>query len=189
MTIARLQPVSDILTARHVKDVANAIWHLIPENKLTGQYVTRISIKEAYTRTILANSLEEYKELWVRYEPNLEDAICTLEDLYRPEAERDSKDKFLGPQTGFFSVLRAIIGGRQLMHTSVGCLGIVPPLAQEGDVVCIFIKCHTPIVLQPHRQNQFRIMGKYYTLGISKGEEILGPLPADVRRVYASSRE
>lgn len=128
MMIARLQPVPDILTARHIQDVADAIRHLIPDSELTGQYVTGISMKEAYTRTILANSLEEYKEPWSGYEPSLEDGMRKLEDLYRPEAERDPEDKSLGPQTGFFGVSRAMIGGRQLMHTNDGYLGIAPPL-------------------------------------------------------------
>lgn len=189
MTIARLQPVPDILTARHIREVADAIRHLIPESELAGDYVTGITMKEAYTRTILANALEEYKEPWVGYEPSIEDAMRTLEDLYRPEAERKPEDKSLGPQTGFFGVSRAMIGGRQLMHTSGGHLGIPPPLAREGDVVCVFIGCHTPMVLRPCGNDQFRVVGECYALGISEGEELLGSLPADIRRVYASSRE
>lgn len=188
-TIARLQRVPDILTARHVRDVADAMRYLIPESELSGQYVTGISMKEAYTRTILSNSLEEYREPWVGYEPKLEDAIRTLESLYLPEGERDAEDQSLGPLTGFFGVSRAMIGGKQLMHTSDGHLGIAPPLAQEGDVVCILIGCHTPMVLRPHGENQFRIVGECYTLGISEGEGLLGPLPEDIYRVYASSRE
>lgn len=69
-------------------------------------------------------------------------------------------------------------------------MGIAPPLAREGDIVCVLLGCHTPMVLRPHGENVFRIVGECcYTLGISEGEEILGPLPTHVRRVYASSRE
>lgn len=189
MTISRLQVVPDILTARHVRDVADAIRDLIPESELSGQYVTGISMKEAYTRTILANALEEYREPWVGYEPNLEDGIRALENLYRPEEERSPEDQSLGPLTGFFGVSRAMLGGRQLMHATGGYLGIAPPLAREGDVVCVLLGCHTPMVLRPHEENHFRIVGECYTLGISEGEGILGPLPTDIRRVYASSRE
>lgn len=189
MKIERLQAVPDILTARHVREVANAIRYLIPESELSGQYVTGISMKEAYTRTILTNALEEYSEPWVGYEPNLEDGMRTLEHLYRPEEERDPEDKSLGPLTGFFGVSRAMLGGRQLMHTTGGYLGIAPPLAREGDIICVLLGCHTPMVLRPQGENQFRIVGECYTLGISEGEEILGSLPKDVRRIYASSRE
>ncbi|KAG8165749.1 hypothetical protein KVR01_004301 [Diaporthe batatas] len=189
MTITRLQPVPDILTARHIREVADAIRQLIPESELTGDYVTGITMKEAYTRTILANALAEHREPWVGHEPGLEDAMRTLEDLYRPEAQRDLEDESLGPHTGFFGVSRAMIGGRQLMHTSGGHLGIAPPLARQGDIVCVFIGCHTPMVLRPHGEDQFRIVGECYALGISEGEELLGPLPPDIRRVYASSRE
>lgn len=189
MTITRLQVVPDILTARHVKDVADAIRHLIPEGELSGQYVTGVSMKEAYTRTILANALEEYSEPWVGYEPNLEDAMHMLGHLYRPEEERDPEHKSLGPLTGFFGVSRAMLGGRQLMHATGGYLGIAPPLAREGDVVCVLLGCHTPMVLRPHGGNEFRVVGECYTLGISEGEAVLGPLPTHVHRVYASSRE
>lgn len=189
MTIECLQTVPDILTARHVREVADAIRHLIPENELSGQYVTGISMKEAYTRTILSNALEEHSEPWVGYEPSLEDGIRTLEHLYRPEGERDPEDKSLGPLTGFFGVSRAMLGGRQLMHATGGYLGIAPPLAREGDIVCVLLGCHTPMVLRPRADNQFGIVGECYMLGISEGEEILGPLPTDIRRVYASSRE
>lgn len=189
MKIARLQPVPDILTARHVRDVADAIRYLIPESELSGQYVTGISMKEAYTRTILANSLQEYCEPWVGYEPNLEDAIRTLEQLYRPEEDRDPEEKSLGPSTGFFGVSRAMLGGKQLMHATGGYLGIAPRLAREGDVVCILLGCHTPMVLRPQGENEFRIVGECYMLGISEGETLLGSLPTNIRRVYASSRE
>lgn len=123
MKITRLQVVPDILTAKNVREVADASYSAsIPENELSGQYVTGISMKEAYTRTILSNALEEYSEPWVGYEPNLEDAMRTLEHLYRPEGERDPEDKSLGPLTGFFGVSRAMLGGRQLVHTTGGYL-------------------------------------------------------------------
>ncbi|KAI7779390.1 hypothetical protein LA080_000870 [Diaporthe eres] len=157
MTIECLQTVPDILTARHVRGFADAIRHLIPENELSGQYVTGISMKEAYARTILSNALEEHSEPWVGYEPSLEDGIRTLEHLYRLEGERDPEDKSLGPLTGFFGVSRAMLGGRQLMHATGGYLGIAPPLAREGDIVCVLLGCHTPMVLRPRADNQFGI--------------------------------
>jgi hypothetical protein len=95
----------------------------------------------------------------------------------------------MGPSDAFFKIARAMVGGKQLMTTSHGYIGIAPCLAKPGDEICILVGCHTPMVLRPLGEGRFRIVGEAYVLGLSEGEALLGPLPHNSRRVFASNDE
>ncbi|KAI0973430.1 heterokaryon incompatibility protein-domain-containing protein [Xylaria arbuscula] len=62
--------------------------------------------------------------------------------------------------------------------TSQGLLGLAPTHTAPGDLVCVFLGCHMPmIVRRAESGHSFRIMGPCHVHGIMDGEAILGVLP------------
>lgn len=187
-TVTYLQPIP-IMRDRHVEEVENCLRNLLPDDLLNGDYPTGISKLEAYARTFLANAVAEMAEPWRGEDPTLEDAKSIVIQLYETRKASASQTRAMGPSDAFFKISRAMVGGKQLMTTSHGYIGIAPCLAEPGDEICILVGCHTPMILRPLGEGRFRIVGEAYVLGLSEGEALLGPLPKNIRRVFASNDE
>jgi hypothetical protein len=54
-----------------------------------------------------------------------------------------------------------IVHGRQQFHSSTGCTGLVPLVANEGDVICILGNSKVPFVLRPVG-DQYQLIGDAY---------------------------
>ncbi|RHZ65262.1 hypothetical protein CDV55_107570 [Aspergillus turcosus] len=196
--IRHLQAIP-VMRDRHVTEVENALVHLLSRtNGLEGTYITGVSMLEAYTRTFLANALAENAEPWRGEDPTLQEAMDIISQLNN--ANNDSQphhSRALGPSDAFFKIARAMVGGRQLMFDSDGYIGIVPRLAREGDIICILLGCHSPMVLRPadavnnngSGSGMFHLVGECYVLGLSEGECLLGPLPANTERKFGSNAD
>ncbi|KAI1079341.1 heterokaryon incompatibility protein-domain-containing protein [Whalleya microplaca] len=62
--------------------------------------------------------------------------------------------------------------------TIQGLLGLAPTNTAPGDLICVFLGCHMPMILRPVSSgNGFRIVGPCLVHGIMDGEAILGALP------------
>ncbi|KAK5659754.1 hypothetical protein OQA88_965 [Cercophora sp. LCS_1] len=68
------------------------------------------------------------------------------------------------------------IGGRRLVVTEKGYLGVVPPLSEEGDSICVFFGASTPTVLREGKEldgrwnGSFTVVGSCYVHGVMDGE-------------------
>ncbi|KAI1198564.1 heterokaryon incompatibility protein-domain-containing protein [Nemania serpens] len=161
---------------------------LVPGDVLERRYITGASMLEAYARTSVSNALSENQEPWSKQEPTLEEAqeiILNVLKKQEQEQQRSSKSP-PGKTREVYKIIRAMLGGRKLMHGSGGYIGTVPQPTQKDDEICILLGCHTPMVLRRVRDDVFRIVGECYVLGISEGEALLGPLPDGTRRLFAS---
>lgn len=58
---------------------------------------------------------------------------------------------------------------RRLAVTEGGYIGVMPRVAQQGDVVALILGCSCPILLRPHGDT-FRIVAECYVQGIMQGE-------------------
>jgi hypothetical protein len=197
LEICHLQAIP-VMKGRDVEEVKDALRQLLTRTDgLNGSYITGVSMLEAYTRTFLANALAENEEPWRGEDPTLQEAMDIVSQLN--QANNNSQPhhaRGIGPSDAFFKIARAMVGGRQLMFGSDGYIGIVPRLAREGDLICILLGCHSPIVLRPaagdnnsNDSSMFRVVGESYVLGLSEGEGLLGPLPANIRRKFGSNSD
>jgi hypothetical protein len=70
--------------------------------------------------------------------------------------------------------------GRRFMVTQGGRMGLVPPHAQEGDVVAVLTGGHVPIILRP-RDGYHTVVGDAYVQGIMDGEAM--PVPEELEYI------
>ncbi|KAH8885373.1 HET-domain-containing protein [Thozetella sp. PMI_491] len=75
-------------------------------------------------------------------------------------------------------VLQEKWDGLSLFGTENGYLGIGPPQTEPGDIVCVLLGCHMPIILRPQSAGSYRVVGAAYAHGLGDGEALLGPLPS-----------
>lgn len=183
---------------RDVKEVEDALRQLLSRvDRFDDTYITGVSMLEAYTRTFLANALAENTEPWRGEDPTLQEAMAIVSRLTKANDTTElDQPRAIGPSDAFFKISRAMIGGRQLMFDTDGYIGIVPRLAREGDIICTLLGCHSPIVLRPaadyvesNEGNMFHMVGECYVLGLTEGEGLLGPLPANIRRKFRSNAD
>ena len=84
-------------------------------------------------------------------------------------------------------VLRQVRGSALLaghgLQLITGHIGLAPSSVQPGDSVCILLGCGTPIALTPGSGGGRRVLGSCYIHGLSQGETLLGPMPADMKLV------
>ncbi|KAK0721971.1 heterokaryon incompatibility protein-domain-containing protein [Lasiosphaeria miniovina] len=62
--------------------------------------------------------------------------------------------------------------GRRFFTTRRGFMGIGPPEAQAGDVVCVFLGGETPFVLRPGNGGRYKLLRQCYLHGFMMGEAI-----------------
>jgi hypothetical protein len=59
---------------------------------------------------------------------------------------------------------------RKLMTTVRGYLGLVPDIAELGDVICVLPGCSTPLIIRPGMGGYFNLIGECYVHGLMEGE-------------------
>jgi hypothetical protein len=59
---------------------------------------------------------------------------------------------------------------RRFTITKKGYMGLTPPKAQVGDLICVFIGASTPFVVREMEDGYFRLVGECYVHGLMDGE-------------------
>jgi hypothetical protein len=59
---------------------------------------------------------------------------------------------------------------RKLMTTARGYLGLVPWVAELGDMICVLPGCSTPLIIRPGTGGYFNLIGECYVHGMMEGE-------------------
>ncbi|KAK3379158.1 heterokaryon incompatibility protein-domain-containing protein [Lasiosphaeria ovina] len=73
--------------------------------------------------------------------------------------------------------------GRRFFTTRRGFMGIGPPEAQAGDVVCVFLGGETPFVLRPGKGGRYKLVRQCYLHGFMMGEAIAHACHAGILRL------
>ena len=79
--------------------------------------------------------------------------------------------------------VRPVCRNRNFFVTTEGSVGIGPPAARPGDIVCVLLGCYSTILLRQTNDNNYQVVGQSYVSGVHAGEALLGPLPEYLRPV------
>ena len=112
---------------------------------------------------------------------SLEDARALVKSVATGESTVVTKE--LRSFGVFQAIMAAALPGRAWITTDTGHIGLAPSSVQPGDSVCILLGCGTPIALTPGSGGGRRVLGSCYIHGLSQGETLLGPMPADMKLV------
>ncbi|KAH6647147.1 hypothetical protein BKA67DRAFT_540600 [Truncatella angustata] len=61
--------------------------------------------------------------------------------------------------------------------------GLVPRSSQNGDIICVILGCNMPMVLRPHGNGRFTLVGQCFVSHIPFGDAVLGPF-SDITQAY-----
>ena len=84
----------------------------------------------------------------------------------------------------FFKTALCNLAGRAWIMTDQGHIGFAPSSVQPGDSICVLLGCPTLMALTPRSDGGRRVLGPCYVQGLSQGEALLGPIPADMKLVW-----
>ncbi|KAI0147470.1 HET-domain-containing protein [Xylariaceae sp. FL1272] len=181
-TVTHIHTIPDILNAS-VAERYTAIQELMLKQRMHGTYRTGICMKDAFTRTLMCDSIAENFTSRTRNSPFLEQAKRTIETILSKSLydEIDFMTGFSGETVLTWMSNRA--SGRTLMHGTEGYIGLGPPSAEMNDEICVLSGCKVPMVLRPQKDGTYIVVGECFVLGLTQGEAMLGPLPDQVRVV------
>ncbi|KAL8645135.1 MAG: hypothetical protein Q9226_007438 [Calogaya cf. arnoldii] len=74
-------------------------------------------------------------------------------------------------------VINMMTEGRPLITTADGRLGLAPKGTIPGDIICVVLGCHSPLVLRPYNNLSHQVVGACYIDSLMTGEALLGELP------------
>ncbi|KAK0631415.1 heterokaryon incompatibility protein-domain-containing protein [Immersiella caudata] len=126
------------------------VWYSMV-SKLTA-HSTGASIPDVFANTIQQGSLQERRQ-----------ALSITKDRLRRRYIRES-----------FSYC----SGWALIQTPDGYIGLGPPDAKEGDVLCVLLGCASPVLLRETSPGgHYQVIGTCYVYGLEDAIALLGPLP------------
>ncbi|KAF2099199.1 hypothetical protein NA57DRAFT_56813 [Rhizodiscina lignyota] len=67
--------------------------------------------------------------------------------------------------------------GQKMFTTTDGQIGFSGKGVRQGDIVCVLLGCHFPVILRPAGKDTYTIAEKCYVPGLQSVEALLGPLP------------
>lgn len=167
------------------EEIANApreikVWlqkiETLTENHSPNPYFTKQPREEAFWRTLLGDRTVEgrpapadMEECYHAFRTVFLNPASVSSATYGTLAQLNIKSsKFLGTAA-------ATIRARKFCITKKGYIGWVPPLSQEGDIVCIFAGLYTPYLVRPYDRGTgmkmgYRLVGACYINGMMDGE-------------------
>lgn len=93
------------------------------------------------------------------------------------QAEVEAREATVVSAINFGARLKATCGGRKLCITTGNRLGVVPPVTEKGDVVCIIPGMQTPYTLRPSYgppiggpEREYALVGECFIDGMMDGE-------------------
>jgi hypothetical protein len=84
----------------------------------------------------------------------------------------------------FLDIVFDVASNRSLFTTVDGRICLGPRSVRVGDVVAVFLRCATPLVLRPNRLGQFKLTGEAECYGLMQGEALLGPLDSGWKQIW-----
>lgn len=163
-----------------VNDKAPELARLCPEDLLIGTYITGCTLLEAYSGTLITHSFEDAEPTPVFWNRSL--AMEIVKSFFDNKTDRKKrlshKDIML-----YLNAFSEACNNRALFFTDRGYMGIVPSWAQEEDLVYVVPGCPEPIVFRPAGNLKLQVVGPCFVYGIASGDDMLGPLPDDCKRI------
>jgi len=161
---------------------------LLPSDVLIANYKTGCTLLEAFCCTLACSDFTEFhppRPCELRLEPTL-DAMRAYLRISSSEEPFNADQLQL---SGFTDRVFAEGKERCLISTDEGYIGLAPPFAQCGDIICVFLGCVSPILLRPVGNGNFQVVGECFVYGLSDSVAILGNLPKEFQAVFAYSEK
>lgn len=145
-----------------------------PDNLMTAQYPTSISLLEAHAITLRMNKFQDRQRFVKGTKPTFDSWLATnrVSGLWGKLPRSLTKKK----QASLAHAIQCC-EGRMYIHTREGYIGLAPSDTQVGDVIVVFLGCDSPIVLRLGKGNQFTVVGECFVHGLHDANSLLGPLP------------
>lgn len=179
--------VSDVLNIpvsfENTEELYDWIHLLLASRDLDEDYVTGGKLLEAYARALVCDELRDYVDTHYGTHlqtPSLEDAISATKYIH--EHARYNPLMFCrGTPWAFFLGLACCSEGKKVIKSVKGYIGIAAPHTEVGDQICVLLGLSTSIILRAAGTNRYRVVGDSFVHGVSKGEALLGRLPANIK--------
>lgn len=135
-------------------------------------YSQTCGVKEALWRTVIANVTDRDVEATADYEKQF---LTYLDVGRRMSLQTGPVPIALDPESAalfyqFAKAVAVISSGRSFAVTSTGFFGVVPILAQPGDLICVLHGGCVPYVLRKDEDAKYTLIGDSYVHGVMKGE-------------------
>jgi hypothetical protein len=88
----------------------------------------------------------------------------------------------------FFLAIHEMAVGRCFVTTGDGYVGLAPTGTQVGDVVCVLLGSHLPLVLRPAGDGTWEVVGTAFVMGLMRGETVYRGKHAGKYRVEGLSK-
>jgi hypothetical protein len=72
----------------------------------------------------------------------------------------------------FHGLVTQAVHGRRFITTDLGLMGLGPPLAESGDIVCVLLGAPVPFVLREYAQGKYFLIGECYMDGFMDGQAL-----------------
>ena len=155
---------------------------------LNGSYSGGGTLNEAYVRTLLADQIGDFYQPSLSYRPDLQSSLGFLQQIIAGNSGYDPEMFGRGtPASKFLETVFDYAASWNILSSTSGLIGLVPPVAREGDIVCVLLGCDFPVLLRPTEQGRkFLVVGQCFVsgYGVSQGDALLGPLPKNVRMLW-----
>jgi hypothetical protein len=154
----------------------------------------RQSLTEAYCRTLIADFFQDAFEFSRPRLPTITDAINFLTTMWSKKPGLSDDKVWSHASAAYSREFSGALEGRSFIHTDGGYIGLAPTGTQIGDIVCILLGSHYPLVLRPaadaNGRRTWLVVGACYVHGVMDGEAIYqNKHAARYKAMYIDCRE
>ncbi|KAI0386140.1 HET-domain-containing protein [Hypomontagnella monticulosa] len=144
-----------------------------------GRHHTIETIARTLARDMFVDHWDPPRETWPTFDDSEQVVDIVLSNMNINE-DAENKD-FLSTIINKFIPLISELSGMQLIQGTDGCMGIASKSARPGDEVHVVLGCDSPLLLRPHADGEFLVIGPCFVVGLMYGEAFLGPFSENTR--------
>ena len=143
------------------KDIIIQWRSLIDESNVS--YITGGSLKEAFWRTVTLDCkvIEYHEGLTLRDNPRDRTRRLDRADEGVPPRSPESEEKLIEALDKQAAWAEGAQCSRRFFTTEKGYMGIGPPVAQNGDIICVLFGGEVPYVLRPVGNGRYTMVGQW----------------------------
>lgn len=87
--------------------------------------------------------------------------------------------------TNFAERITTEATGKCLISTNEEYIGLAPSYAKPEDIICIFLRWVSPIILRPAENGKFKLDREVFVYRFSDSVALLGPLPENFHALFS----
>jgi hypothetical protein len=156
-----MMPKRSKASQKSFKDIIIQWRSLIDESNVS--YITGGSFKEAFWRTVTLDCkvIEYHEGLTLRDNPRDRTRRLDRADEGVPPRSPESEEKLIEALDKQAAWAEGAQCSRRFFTTEKGYMGIGPPVAQNGDIICVLFGGEVPYVLRPVGNGRYTMVGQW----------------------------